>query len=45
MKNPVNSKNGLAFSRHFTKEGVSPYDQFAYELRSSVILVATWYLK
>ncbi|HWV67410.1 vitamin B12-dependent ribonucleotide reductase [Chitinophaga sp.] len=37
MKNPVNSKNGLAFSRHFTKEGVSPYDQFAYELRSSVI--------
>ncbi|MGF6926277.1 ribonucleoside-diphosphate reductase alpha chain [Chitinophaga sp. W2I13] len=37
MKNPVNSKNGLAFTRHFTKEGVSPYDQFAYELRSSVI--------
>lgn len=37
MKNPVNSQNGLAFSRHFTKEGVSPYDQFPYELRSSVI--------
>ncbi|MBO9729189.1 MAG: vitamin B12-dependent ribonucleotide reductase [Chitinophaga sp.] len=37
MKNPVNSTSGLAFSRHFTKEGVSPYDQFEYELRSSVI--------
>lgn len=37
MKNPVNSTSGLAFSRHFTKEGVSPYDQFTYELRSSVI--------
>lgn len=37
MKNPVNSQNGLAFSRHFTQEGVSPYDQFPYELRSSVI--------
>ena len=37
MKNPVNSTSGLAFSRHFTKEGVNPYDQFTYELRSSVI--------
>jgi ribonucleoside-diphosphate reductase alpha chain len=37
MKNPVNSTSGLAFSRHFTKEGVSPYHQFEYELRSSVI--------
>lgn len=37
MKNPVNSTSGLAFSRHFTKEGVSSYDQFEYELRSSVI--------
>lgn len=37
MKNPVNGTGGLAFSRHFTKEGVSPYDQFEYELRSSVI--------
>lgn len=25
------------FSRHFTQEGTSPYDQFEYELRSSVI--------
>jgi ribonucleoside-diphosphate reductase alpha chain len=31
------SKNGLRFKRHFTKEGVSPFDQFTYELRSSVI--------
>ncbi|GEP90356.1 ribonucleoside-diphosphate reductase class II [Chitinophaga terrae (ex Kim and Jung 2007)] len=36
MKNPVNQR-GLAFSRHFTKDDVSPYDQFSYELRSSVI--------
>jgi len=33
----ANDKGGLGFSRHFTKEGVSPYDQFEYELRSSVI--------
>ena len=31
------SKNGLRFKRHFTKEGVSPFDQFTYESRSSVI--------
>lgn len=31
------SKNGLRFKRHFTKEGTSPFDQFTYELRSSVI--------
>jgi len=31
------SKKGLRFKRHFTKDGVSPYDQFDYELRSSVI--------
>ncbi|NLR61586.1 vitamin B12-dependent ribonucleotide reductase [Chitinophaga polysaccharea] len=36
MKNPVNT-GGLSFTRHFTQEGVSPYDQFTYELRSSVI--------
>lgn len=28
---------GLRFSRHFTKDGVSPYDLFQYELRTSVI--------
>lgn len=36
MKNPANT-GGLSFTRHFTQEGVSPYDQFTYELRSSVI--------
>ncbi|OGH94266.1 MAG: ribonucleoside-diphosphate reductase, adenosylcobalamin-dependent [Candidatus Magasanikbacteria bacterium RIFOXYD2_FULL_41_14] len=30
-------ENGLKFSRHFTKDGVSPFDMFEYELRSSVI--------
>jgi len=30
-------KKGLQFSRYFTKEGISPYDMFSYELRSSVI--------
>lgn len=34
---PLFSKNGLKFKRHFTKEGTSPFDQFTYELRSSVI--------
>ena len=28
---------GLAFSRQFTKEGVSPYDMFEYDYRTSVI--------
>jgi ribonucleoside-diphosphate reductase alpha chain len=28
---------GLRFSRHFSREGVSPYDMFQYELRTSVI--------
>ena len=36
MKQAIN-KGGLVFSRHFTQEGTSPYDQFEYELRSSVI--------
>jgi len=31
------SPNGLKFKRHYTKEGVSPFDMFEYELRSSVI--------
>lgn len=29
--------NGLRFSRHFTNEGQSPYDQFTYTKRTSVI--------
>src|SRR5690349_1672407 len=32
-----NHKAGLKFKRHFTKESVSPYEQFTYELRDSVI--------
>ncbi len=31
------SKKGLQFGRRFTKEGVSPYDQFEYDYRDSVI--------
>ncbi|HUX84651.1 MAG TPA: vitamin B12-dependent ribonucleotide reductase [Chitinophagaceae bacterium] len=37
MKNPQTEKTGLRFLRHFTREGVSPYDMFRFELRSSVI--------
>jgi ribonucleoside-diphosphate reductase alpha chain len=32
-----NDEKGLVIERHFTKDGVSPYDMFQYELRSSVI--------
>ena len=28
---------GLQFNRQFTKEGVSPYDMFAYDYRTSII--------
>ena len=31
------SPNGLIFTRLFSKEGVSPYSMFSYELRSSII--------
>jgi len=30
-------KTGLHFSRHFTKEGISPFDIFEYDYRTSVI--------
>ena len=30
-------QDGLKFERHFTKDDVSPFDMFEYELRSSVI--------
>ncbi len=30
-------KKGLHFSRHFTREGLSPYDMFNYVMRTSVI--------
>ena len=32
-----NAANGLKFSRQFTKEGISPYDMFEYDYRTSVI--------
>jgi ribonucleoside-diphosphate reductase alpha chain len=28
---------GLKFKRNFTKEGVSPFDMYDYDIRSSVI--------
>ena len=31
------SANGLQFQRRFTKEGTSPFDQFEYDYRTSVI--------
>ncbi|UAY51779.1 vitamin B12-dependent ribonucleotide reductase [Ferruginibacter albus] len=31
------AKGGLQFSRQFTKDGVSPYDMFEYDYRTSVI--------
>ncbi|MCX6290143.1 MAG: vitamin B12-dependent ribonucleotide reductase [Bacteroidetes bacterium] len=34
---PVANNKGLKFSRYFTEDTVSPFDQFKYELRSSVI--------
>ncbi len=37
MKNQVKKNGGLAFARHFTREGVSPFDQFEFDLRTSVI--------
>ncbi|UYQ93155.1 vitamin B12-dependent ribonucleotide reductase [Chitinophaga horti] len=37
MKNQEKRKTGIAFTRHFTKDGISPFDQFEYDLRTSVI--------
>jgi len=37
MASAKKQKAGLKFNRYFTKEGVSPYDQYDYELRASVI--------
>jgi ribonucleoside-diphosphate reductase alpha chain len=31
------SASGLSFARHFTKEGISPFDMFEYDYRTSVI--------
>lgn len=35
--NQENDKNGLTFQRVFTKEGISPFDMFKYEKRTSEI--------
>lgn len=32
-----NEQKGLRIDRHFTKEGVSAYDMFTYDYRTSVI--------
>src|SRR5688500_8786845 len=37
MASKQQSAKGLQFSRRFTKEGVSVFDQFQYDYRSSVI--------
>jgi ribonucleoside-diphosphate reductase alpha chain len=34
---PANKKTGLSFRRHFTKPGVSPYDELEWELRTAAI--------
>ncbi|PZF73151.1 vitamin B12-dependent ribonucleotide reductase [Taibaiella soli] len=31
------SKKGLSFQRHYTSDGISPYDMFTYDYRTSVI--------
>ena len=37
MQNHKQSEKGLQFSRHFTKEGLTPYEMFEYDYRTSVI--------
>ena len=37
MSNKKQSEKGLQFPRHFTREGISPYDMFEYDYRTSVI--------
>jgi ribonucleoside-diphosphate reductase alpha chain len=37
MPKKTTAAKGLQFTRHFTKEGVSPYDMFVYDYRTSVI--------
>lgn len=37
MSTQKSKTKGLHFLRHFTKDGLSPFDMFEYELRSSVI--------
>ena len=37
MSTKKESASGLNFARHFTKEGISPFDMFEYDYRTSVI--------
>ncbi|MBS1584879.1 MAG: vitamin B12-dependent ribonucleotide reductase [Bacteroidetes bacterium] len=37
MSATTTKSNGLAFQRHYTREGVSPFDMFEYDYRTSVI--------
>ena len=37
MSNTKRPINGLTFSRQFTQEGISPYDMFEYDYRTSII--------
>ncbi|MDB5222882.1 MAG: hypothetical protein JWN83_1549, partial [Chitinophagaceae bacterium] len=37
MSNKKQSAKGLQFPRHFTTAGISPYDMFEYDYRTSVI--------
>lgn len=37
MSSQTKTGKGLSFERHYTKEGVSPYNMFEYDYRTSVI--------
>lgn len=37
MSSKKQSAKGMQFTRHFTKDGISPYDMFEYDYRTSVI--------
>ncbi len=37
MSIPPSPSKGLSFQRHYTREGISPYDMFEYDYRTSVI--------
>src|SRR3990167_4428301 len=37
QKSTIIEKNGLQIPRYFTKDGVSPYDMYTYDKRTSMI--------
>ena len=37
MSNKNQSETGLKFTRHFTKDDVTPYEMFEYDYRTSII--------